>query len=209
MIQDKSTALKYLRCHGEPEAQGLSPLPQKYGHVIVIPAYGEDDSLLKPLESIPQGPLGKILKIVVVNGRADSPPPAHERNLRHFSRLSKLSDLLLIARSSEKNPLPSGQGVGLARKIGGDVALGLFLSEGIRSPWIHCTDADTLLPPHYFHRSPPFYDDKISALIYPFHHLCEEEPETAEAMRLYEISLRYYVLGLSLRASPYAYNSLR
>jgi len=200
---------KYLERHAEGTLEEIhKSSPQKlYGHVIVIPAYGEDDSLFSTLDSIPPGPRGETLKIVVVNGRADSPSSVHERNLRHLSELPRLKDLILLDRASPGNTLPPGQGVGLARKVGGDVALALILSGRVQSPWIHCTDADTTLPHDYFERLPT-EDKSVSACVYPFHHLCEADRETAQAMRFYEISLRYYVLGLKYCASPYAYPSL-
>ena len=47
-------------------------------------------------------------------------------------------------------PIPAEQGVGLARKIGADLAAQLFIADHITSSWIHSTDADATLPNNYF-----------------------------------------------------------
>jgi hypothetical protein len=47
-----------------------------------------------------------------------------------------------------------------------------------------------------------------AALTYPFWHRCESPPELADAMRRYEVFLRYYVLGLADAGSPYAFHTL-
>ena len=62
-------------------------------------------------------------------------------------------DLLIIDRTQTGLVLPDDQGVGLARKIGADVALAVWAGGGIESPWIHCSDADVVFPADYFRRS--------------------------------------------------------
>ena len=51
-----------------------------FGHAIVLPAYGEGDELVLALKSVPPGPLGEVLVVLVVNGRSNSPEWVHERN---------------------------------------------------------------------------------------------------------------------------------
>jgi hypothetical protein len=116
--------------------------------------------------------------------------------------------VLAIDRCSRSRLLPKGQGVGLARKIGCDVALSLHSRGKILSPWIHTTDADVLLPADYFFRAGHQGLRTSAALLYPFWHQCEAEPTLADAMRRYEIFLRYYVLGLAHAGSPYAFQTL-
>src|SRR6202022_2192121 len=99
------------------------------------------------------------------------------------------------------------QGVGLARKVGNDVALALAAGDRLSSGWLHNTDADTLLPRDYFDQMTGV-PEKAAAAIYFFEHRFEKDPGLAEAARLYEISLRYYVLGLAWAESPYAYQSM-
>ncbi len=47
-----------------------------------------------------------------------------------------------------------------------------------------------------------------AALVYPFWHQCESPPALADAIRRYEVFLRYYVLGLADAGSPYAFHTL-
>src|SRR5207245_396470 len=98
--------------------------------------------------------------------------------------------LLVVDRASLGRYLPAGQGVGLARKIGFDVALALRAAGRIASPWISSTDADTILPRDYFDRTGGADPERTGAAIYPFEHRFAAEPRLAEAGRLYEISLR-------------------
>jgi hypothetical protein len=119
--------------------------------------------------------------------------------------------LVLIDRALPGSFLPEGEGVGLARKIGNDFALALHAAGRIASAWIHNTDADVILPNDYFDQigrlgSEGSEDD--AAAVYFFEHRFAEDPGLAEAGRLYEISLRYYTLGLAWAGSPYAYEAM-
>jgi hypothetical protein len=122
-------------------------------------------------------------------------------------------DLVVIDRTHTGLVLPDDQGVGLARKIGADVALALWTAGGIESPWIHCSDADVLFPADYFSRplaaggDVPI-DDGPAAFVYDFRHLTEPDPEIARAALRYEIFLRYYVLGLRSAGSRYAFHTI-
>jgi hypothetical protein len=92
----------------------------------------------------------------------------------------------------------------LARKIAADIALALWSEGRVASPWIHCTDADVVLPTRYFEVTPRDTSDaSIAALLYPFRHV----DATREALE-YEISLRYYVAGLRFAGSAYAFHSI-
>jgi hypothetical protein len=223
----EKTIQKYVSRYAEPEALLAEKLSGSFGHALIIPAYGERDSLFPLLGSVPAGPRGPVLVILVINARADSPSSVHEANAAVRARLEKelplvqtLSDspparlyglaggsLLAIDRALPGQYLPEGQGVGLARKIGNDVALALAAGKRLSSPWFHNTDADTLLPRDYFDQMTGV-PEKAAAAIYFFEHRFEEDPGLAEAARLYEISLRYYVLGLAWAGSPYAYQSM-
>lgn len=231
---------KYLHREAEPEARIAIPA-RTYGHALVIPAYGEGDNLLRTLGSVPSGPRGDVLIVLVVNARADAPAEMHAANQALLARLrdtyplvrgeSVLSTtpsmtlydhprgtLLLIERSHAPCFLPDGQGVGLARKIGTDVAWAFHLAGKVASPWLHGTDADVVLPPDYFSLDgdvlPPASGPlggtgRPAALIHPFDHLCDaDDAGLADAMRRYEIWLRYYVLGLAWAGSPYAFHTI-
>ncbi len=226
-LSDKALS-KYLARHAEPEAAFAGALPGTFGHALVIPAYGEQESLFKLLASVPEGPLGEVLIAVVLNARKDSPTPVHEANQMVRERLKAelpaalpLSTespiraypltggrLLLIDRALPGHFLPAGQGVGLARKIGNDAVLSLHAAGRIVSPWLHNTDADTILPGDYFEQLREIDPAGTGSAIYSFDHAFDADPTLAQAGRLYEISLRYYALGLAWAGSPYAYQSM-
>jgi hypothetical protein len=96
--------------------------------------------------------------------------------------------------------------VGLARKIGCDIALALFAQGVVKSRWLHTTDADAILPDAYFHSAESLMD--YVAIAHPFHHRLSTDPRLACAIYLYELRLHYYVLGLEWAGSPYAFHTL-
>jgi hypothetical protein len=213
---------QYLARYAEPEARELENFAGRFGHVVTIPAYGEGTDLHDAIASVPAGPLGEVLIVLVVNGRADSPPTVRDANLtvldtlcgsggpiQSIARNATLrahprGALLLVDRASQGRELPARQGVGLARKIAADIALALWMRGHVASPWIHCTDADVELPIDYF-EAPARLDSKtaVAALAYPFRHV----NASREALE-YEISLRYYVAGLRFAESPYAFHTI-
>jgi len=138
--------------------------------------------------------------------------PGFELSLLRDPLLSR--DVLLVDRFSEAYKLPTKGGVGHARKVGVDLAASLIHRRRIRSPWIHCTDADVQLPETYFSCSKPGSNisSKTAALIYPFHHLDDQgsgrNREVILATQLYELSLRYYVAGMKFAGSPYAFHTI-
>ncbi len=219
---------QYLSRHAEPEATSAERLTGSFGHVLVIPAYGEGQSLFDTLGSVPRGPRGDTLIVVVLNAREASPALAHAANAAARARLteaaSSAADLggahsvlalsypygtvALVDRALPGHFLPEGQGVGLARKIGNDFALALHASGRVAAPWIHNTDADTLLANDYFDQTEPIPVDGSAAALYFFEHRFGGGEELALAGRLYEISLRYYTLGLAWAGSPYAYEAM-
>ena len=113
--------------------------------------------------------------------------------------------LMVVDRSDPSNLLPAKQGVGLARKIGADIALACVVLGVIRSHWIHCTDADVHLPLDYFEQSDRAASSQdrtdTTAWIYRFHHRLEGSARQRRAIADYEASLRYYVLGLRFSKS--------
>jgi hypothetical protein len=98
--------------------------------------------------------------------------------------------------------------VGLARKIGFDLALGRLDFAG-GPPVLASLDADTLVDADYlpallehFRRIP------AGGAVLPFRHQPGETPREEAAIGCYELFLRGYVLGLSLAGSPYAYHTI-
>ena len=213
---------QYLDRYAEPEARELGPLRRRFGHVLTIPAYGEGRELMRALASIPAGALGDVLTVLVINGRSDSPASMKEANRAALEALRADGDrgiplgsnasvcehprgaLLLVDRATRGREFPPRHGVGLARKIAADIALALWSEGNVAAPWIHCTDADVVLPADYFEAAAAADTrDSDAALLYPFQHI----DATREALE-YEISLRYYVAGLRFAGSPYAFHTI-
>src|SRR6516225_359731 len=65
-VLEKSVT-QYLTRYSEVEARSVGNSPQSFGHVLVLPAFDENELLLGSLDSIPEGNLGPVLTIVVVN----------------------------------------------------------------------------------------------------------------------------------------------
>ena len=214
---------KYLHGHAQPEAADVS-LQDVDGlqHVLAVPAYDESADTFELLDGLPVG--GGVLAIVLVNDRDDSSPEVVERNRAFLAWLGSrygagravgtigsehrtdFGGLLLLRRTADTAPLPADEGVGLARKIACDVALSLRACGQLDAQLIHCTDADARLPPDYFERAAARGDSPFAA-IYPFHHT-GGGGELHRAGQLYELSLRYYVLGLQRAGSPYAMHTI-
>jgi hypothetical protein len=98
--------------------------------------------------------------------------------------------------------------VGLARRIGCDIALALYVRGQLESPWLYNTDADATLPDHYFADVCPEMPANTAARIQPFWHVPSGELAVDQATALHELRLRYYVASLRAAGSPYAYHSI-
>jgi hypothetical protein len=189
-----------------------------FAGAVVIPALAESATLTATLSSLARNPpemCARFLILVVVNHRADAPLPDKADNLATLKLLAagdpQLSRLKLawIDAASPGLEMPAkGGGVGLARRIGLDLALSrLDLRNG--DPLLVCLDADTLAGPDYlpalvrhFEQSP------CGAAVIPFCHQRGASAESDRIIKRYELFLRGYVLGLALAGSPYAFHSV-
>lgn len=217
----KDVTQLYLDRYAEPEIALAAQVHTHFGHALIIPAYDERPEFFsKTLRSIPKGSLGDVLLILVVNA-PDTAPAEKLASNQHLVdslrtqcegtlpllKLGQLS-ILLVDRFSA-HPIPKAQGVGLARKIGCDIALQLWHSGQIRSPWLHCTDADANLPTDYFSAATQIDPRRHSAIAYPFWHApSEDDASLNQAIALYETKLRLFRLGFLTAGSPYAYHSI-
>ena len=225
----KSTR-KYLARYAEPEAALSLELCcattiNSWQYCLVIPAYKESNSFYQRLSAtlLQQH---AVLLILVIN-QPDSLANPHHDNTNLWQCLIDATDerqshdklqlrsipatdsaLLLVDRFSPEQQIPEKQGVGLARKIGADIALALIDGGHIKRPWIYTSDADALLPSDYF---VALDDDKgkaqSAAAIYPFKHRCDDNP-VGRATQLYEQRMQQYVEGLHSAGSPYAFQTI-
>lgn len=205
---------KYLADWAEPETRVAELLDGDWEQVIVVPSCNESAQSLAGLER----PSRRVatLAIVVVNGRDEHPIQVHAANESMLAELGANArelapgvflrrgapDLLVIDRASPGRRLPVGQGVGLSRKLGCDLALAL--RDRIRSRWIHSTDADATLPDDYFAADA---GPTATGMVRPFVHR-GDDPVLRDATWRHEIWLRYYVLALDWAGSPYAFHTI-
>lgn len=188
-----------------------------YSGAVVIPALAESAHLFATLASLAANPadyLSRFLVLVVVNNRDDASPPDREDNRATLERLGAGSPTLAPLRlawvdaASPGLELPAkGGGVGLARKIGLDLALGRLGFTG-PEPLLVCLDADTLVRPDYLPAIVcHFQTNPHGGAVIPFCHR-KGMPDEQAAIERYELFLRHYVLGLSLASSPYAFHTV-
>jgi len=211
------------------------PAGEPWSSVLVIPACNETPKLLRPPPPCP----GRSLLILVINESASAPAhvsaanrilatavrdgfePIEDQDVvssetasppRLFRDPKARRDVLVVDRFSPGRTMPEKGGVGMARKVGCDLALALFQKGQILSPWLHCSDGDVVLPETYFEcaNTGLIDDSRVAALVYPFEHVVTPatESDVALAMHLYELSLRYYVAGMRFAGSPYAFHTI-
>ncbi|MBU1205336.1 MAG: hypothetical protein KKH04_00160 [Proteobacteria bacterium] len=185
---------------------------------VLIPALAEGQYLLATLASLAQNPadlLSRFLILVVVNHRQDAPLSDKLDNQQTLQMLAAKNHLLSglclgwvdAASPGLELPIKTG-GVGLARKIGMDLALTRLDYEKI-APLIISLDADTLVRPDYLRALlGHFGDAQASGAIIPFCHQQGTTGEQESAIQRYELFLRAYVLGLARALSPYAFHTV-
>jgi hypothetical protein len=184
---------------------------------VVIPSLAESNHLFLTLRSLAQNPreiLSRFLILVVVNHREDAPLSEKSDNEHTLRRLAtddlslEMLQLAWVNAASKGFELPSKGGVGLARKIGFDLALP-FLNYAQADPPLISLDADTLVRPDYLPALIRHFEKtRIPGAVIPFCHQPGSSPDQDGAIRRYELFLRAYVLGLSRAGSPYAFHTV-
>ena len=206
----------------------LPPGTPTHHRALVIPAFAETPGFLQRLSRL-QGDK-KSLVILVINCPRYATETARQQtrelaehiqqhysieNVRDgvtFGQLNSGLDLLSLDITTERSewlkPLQSG--VGFARKLGMDVALQLWQQGRLASPWVLSSDADAWWPENYLQTATAnLMGNRKGAMVFPFRHqACAEDTSLSPAAALYELSLRYYVLGLRWSGSPWAYHTV-
>lgn len=185
---------------------------------VVIPCYQEGKRVLTALDSISAASRQTTLTLLVINGKFGEPESSNQisfdeisknwplRRLSpqlHAGNLSPLATLLVMDCFSEAFCFSPKQGVGLARKLGCDIALALHAKGKVTQSTLRTTDADAVVAADYFDP----IDATATCFLYPFEHIKEPGP-TGEALTLYESYMDYYVAGLRFATSPYAFYTI-
>lgn len=146
----------------------------------------------------------------LVSGKLTSQP--HHGEMQEDLRQIAGSDLrpAFVDASSPGREIPDCDGgVGTARKIGMDAALGLIDQPGMERGIICCLDADTLVEENYLSAMwAHFPETGAPAAVAAYAHQKPADPELLAAICCYEIFLRSYVMGLSYARSPYAFHAI-
>jgi len=225
----RDVVAKYLQRYAEPEAVIGTRLDRSTQHIVVIPAQDESSTFFQGIQPalrhvVAQGE--RALCIVVVNATDAQDAEIHARNQSLVDALrtntaavpihaqgetpcwygqDEKFDLVVLDRNREGYRLPDHEGVGLARKIGCDLALAAIYAGASDARLIHMTDCDVRLPADYFEAT---VQPSSAALIYQFLHEPCGEALIDEAHARYEAYLRYYILGLRHAGSPYAFHAI-
>ncbi|NRD75094.1 hypothetical protein HQQ94_18095 [Shewanella sp. VB17] len=224
----------YVTRYGEPEVQSVKQAlalvsPQRVDYCAVVPAYKESLAFIHHYMALAENLREdqSICLIVVIN-QPDSAISPHEDNqslltfLSGKPMLTKVDNIglhqlsprftvLSVDRFSQHR-IPHKQGVGLARKIGVDIACQLYLDEFLSSSWVGSTDADARPNGDYLQTVNACPDDH-SAQVFEFEHIRDTNNDVRystifEATQRYEKSLRYYVDGLGFTQSEYAFHTI-
>ena len=200
----------YLKKRGVKGPWKLSPNPiHKFKNIVIIPAYAELEHIDDTLDSLSQcevDSFDETMVVVVVNNEADAPSHIIDNNQQSLLNITKRKDLFYVAvidASSEGMSISKKHaGVGMARKIGMDLALEFANPETL----LFCLDADSLVAPTYFREIQAHFNSTESvAAVVGFSHIKNENPELEIAIRQYEAFLRMTAMKLKDAGSPFGY----
>ena len=188
-----------------------------FSGTVVIPSLAESANLPLTLGSLASNPpslLSRFLILIVVNHRADASLEVKSDNAATLASLPVwkqqygLENLRWVDAVTDGKELPPKQGVGLARKLGLDLALS-HLNYQQHDPLLVCLDADTLVQNDYLEAiSGHFAQAPQGGAVIPYCHRKAGDPQGQAAIDRYELFLRTYVLGLELAGSPYAFHTV-
>ena len=185
--------------------------------IVVIPCYNEP-GMLKTLQSLLhcQHPTAKTLVAVIVNSSECANTSVVAQNqmtydeVNRFAKTNNSSELQFTSLLFEKLPKKHA-GVGLARKIGMDLAVEHFYRHQKERGIIISLDADCTVSENYLigivdalHRNP-----KLCATVHNFHHRAENNDSAIEnAVRQYEAHIRTFSERLKHTGFPYYYHTI-
>ena len=213
-IPDKISA--YINKRASNTWQIENDYKKYFQKIIVVPSIAESENLPTFINSLEQNDeleLLNTLLLIVVNNSISSTEEVKNDNQKTLDYLrnikSKVNISFIDACSAGKEMDDKNGGVGLARKIGMDLALTKFDYYSINKKIMICTDADCLVDSNYLSEiSQEFNRNNYEAAVVNFSHDISGDDEETKAIICYEIFLRYYVLGLSFAKSDYAFHTI-
>ena len=216
----RTPTTRYLERYAEPQARYEWPFDTSFDHVVVVPAFDETRDFIDAALARPDA--ASWLLIVVANARSDAAPSAIARteqllNLnpgsgfhakptssgKAWQATAGRRGVWLVDAVSPAGRFDARQGVGLARKIGLDLALAQIVAGRIDNALMRCTDADATWPANYFDHEP---GPDISAVTFGFRHTGALASSAAQIV--YDQRLRDYPRELTRAGSPYGFQAL-
>lgn len=218
----------YLHKYGIPGWKAETDKDDKYNNIVVIPAIKEYKNILRLLNSLSQidkNYLSGTLFMFVINNSSDADEEIRNDNQQTLELFRSIlhRDLTInnvpreiiegvynigfVDASSHGKELPAkNAGVGLARKIGMDIALTLFNYQDKSKKIIICLDADCTVEKNYLTAIVDECNNrKITAGHVLYEHVFPENETERRAIICYELFLRYYTLGLKYAQSHFAF----
>ncbi len=212
---------KYLRKGHLRPLEPLEP-PRAFRHFIVLPVMdelaelpGTLRSLVPALAAAPE----KIGVLLVVNHGESAAPERQAANLETLARLRQGDpefcaglrpgeNLFWIDAASPGKTLRHG--VGEARRIGLDSALGRLAPETLDAALLYSLDADSPVAPEYFVRIGEWFatHPEYGSASLAVRHRLGPTPEAERAIRAYEAYMLAYVEALREAGSPYAFHTI-
>jgi hypothetical protein len=189
---------------------------KKFENIIVIPSIAESQFILNCLKSLEENDseiIKNTLVIVVINNSKNSNEEIIKDNYKTFHILREYDGCLNInyidAFSPDKALPDKLAGVGLARKIGLDLALSKFNYESLNSKILYCLDADCKVEKNYLKSVIfNFHKYKLKSAVIEYEHIIEDNSNESIAIVCYETFLRYLKLALTYSKSHYNYHSI-
>lgn len=220
MPRSTDTIAQYLNRYSETDAIAVAGrVPEgSWEFAVALPLCGEYEGVFPLIESIGRAAVqanARVLVIALINARRDHPAEILRANQRLWELWSdgvtigtepparftqKDLSILAVSRTFETK-----QGVGLARKFVLDAALSLFHKQCLLNPIVLTTDGDAQIDPNTFSLLRAQQPRGVGCFL--FHYLHDVD-KTHAALSIYELSLRYYRLGLAHAGSPCAFHTL-
>lgn len=202
----------------EPLDAGISSPTSNLGLIVVIPCYDEPDVIcaINSLYACTR-PDCAVEVLLIINASSQDDDIIHQQNKKTLDELSawsaRFSDSAFRLHCLYNEDMPiKHQGVGLARKMGLDIAVSRFAEVANEEGVCVSLDADCLVSTNYLCEIEKHFQlkRKDEIAVVDFRHRLDEvsDSDHYEAMIAYELYLRYYVQGVRYAGLPYGYHTL-
>lgn len=209
----------YLAQHAvvPPGEDQLPPPAAALKLCVVIPALAERERLAGVLDSLAQGSQrwNEAEVLVLVNNSESASPDILSNNLQTLAEVKKYSGPLRVFGLDRCSPgralAARTAGVGMARRLGMDAALLRLQQAGQDGrAAIACLDADSPVGPGYIDAVLGIFDqeDAPTGGLCAYAHPLPADPRLSAAIIAYELWLRYFVAGLKLAGSLFAFPAI-